>query len=224
MKSGVVSNLVGRHFVLLSSVLAATIATLYTIKGLQDGFLPGTVIIIALNLLWIPVTIIFRQKSFAWYCLLYAIVLIYLTAFEKTFLFNNYTPLFLICIVIGLKPALTEVVLVLYAAAVSIAFALNEEPALYLLIHLIRSAWFVLCVLFVNDEREIRRQNAEHKLVLYDDEREILSQLAAGKVYQKEIEGYSENTIYRKLKAARERNGCTTRDELVERFRSESGN
>ena len=38
---------------------------------------------------------------------------------------------------------------------------------------------------------------------------------------QKEVEGFSENTIYRKLKAARERNGNITRDQLVELYRKE---
>ncbi len=221
MKSGVVSDLVRRHFILVSCMLAVIIAGLYAVKGCQDGFLCGTWIIIALNVLWVPCVLLFKKNCFPWFYLCYALVLVFLTAFEKTFLFNNFTPLFLFCIVIGVQPSLTEAALALYAAAVSVAFILNDEPALYLVIHLVRAAWFVLCVLYVIDQRDLRRNVAEHKLVLYEDERKILSQLAAGTVYQKEIEGYSENTIYRKLKAARERNGCSTRDELVERFRSE---
>lgn len=59
------------------------------------------------------------------------------------------------------------------------------------------------------------------KLVLYEDERDILEQLSNGMVYQKEVVGFSENTIYRKLKAARERNGNLTREELVNQFRKE---
>ena len=59
------------------------------------------------------------------------------------------------------------------------------------------------------------------KLVLFEDEKMILDQLCEGKVYQKEVEGFSENTIYRKLKAARERNGNISRDELVEKYRKE---
>jgi len=221
MKAGTVSNLVGRYFLPVSCVLAAVIAGLYGIKGLQDGFRTGTWIIIGLNCLWIPCAFLFHKNCFSWFYLGYALILVFLTAFEKTCLYNNYTPLFLICIVIGIAPFLTEISLALYVAAVSVAFILNEEPALYLVIHLVRACWFVLCVLSVIDQREIRRQQAERKLVLYEDEREILAQLAEGKVYQKEIEGYSENTIYRKLKAARERNGCATRDELVERYRQQ---
>lgn len=46
-------------------------------------------------------------------------------------------------------------------------------------------------------------------------------QLCDGKIYQKEVEGFSENTVYRKLKAARERNGNITREQLVELFKKE---
>ena len=62
------------------------------------------------------------------------------------------------------------------------------------------------------------------KLVLYEDERMILDQLCEGKVYQKEVEGFSENTVYRKLKAARERNGNVTREQLVDAYRNEKEN
>ncbi len=52
----------------------------------------------------------------------------------------------------------------------------------------------------------------------------ILDQLCEGKVYQKEVEGFSENTVYRKLKAARERNGNVTREQLVDAYRNEKEN
>ena len=59
------------------------------------------------------------------------------------------------------------------------------------------------------------------KLILYEDEIKILEQLRSGKMYQKEVEGFSENTVYRKLKAARERNGNITKDELLELYKKE---
>ncbi|UKI56497.1 MAG: hypothetical protein L6V90_04970 [Treponema succinifaciens] len=49
----------------------------------------------------------------------------------------------------------------------------------------------------------------------------ILEQLCDGKIYQKEVEGFSENTVYRKLKAARERNGNITREQLISLFKKE---
>ena len=62
------------------------------------------------------------------------------------------------------------------------------------------------------------------KLILYDDEIEILSQLCDGKTYQKEVKGFSENTVYRKMKAARERNGSISKDQLIELYKMEFQN
>ena len=93
---------------------------------------------------------------------------------------------------------------------------MNEEILYHYFIHIARSIWFIGIVEFVLNDKFKRK-----RLVLFDDQKNILQQLCNGKVYQKEVEGYSENTIYRKLKAARERNGNLTRDQLVEEFRVE---
>lgn len=211
-----VKHFVTEHFVWLSSAFSFLIAALYGAKGIQSGFLWETWVIIALNVLYIPFAICFRQKSFSLYFLIYALVLVFLSAFEKTFLLNNFTPLFICCIVIGLKPKWQKYIFALYFLCVTVAFILNEESALCFLIHIVRSIWFILCVLYVLDNHYVRK-----KLVLYEDERKILDQLLEGKVYQKEVEGFSENTIYRKLKAARERNGCKTREDLLDLYRKE---
>ncbi len=216
MKDFSVKQFASNHFVILSSAFSFVIAALYFLKGLQSGFLLGTWIVIAMNLAYIPLTVVFRRRSFSWFCLVYAVVLVFLTAFEKTLLLNNFTPLFLVCIVIGLRPKWKWFALSLYFLSVCIAFALNEESALCFLIHIVRSLWFILCMLHVLDSSFERK-----KIVLYEDERKILDQLLEGKVYQKEVEGFSENTIYRKLKAARERNGCKTREELLDLYRAQ---
>lgn len=216
MKDFSVKQFASNHFVILSSAFSFVIAALYFLKGLQSGFLLGTWIVIAMNLAYIPLTVVFRRRSFSWFCLVYAVVLVFLTAFEKTLLLNNFTPLFLVCIVIGLRPKWKWFALSLYFLSICIAFALNEESALCFLIHTVRSLWFILCMLHVLDSHFERK-----KIVLYEDERKILDQLLEGKVYQKEVEGFSENTIYRKLKAARERNGCKTREELLDLYRAQ---
>lgn len=216
MKEFSLKKFLSDHFVVLSAVFSFLISALYFLKGFQSGFLWGTWIVIGMNLIYIPFVFIFRQKSFPVFFLLYAVILIFLTAFEKTLLLNNFTPLFIVCIVIGLRPKWKWFSLAAYFSAICIAFALNEEPVICFLIHIVRSFWFILCVLYVLDNYFDRK-----KIVLYEDERKILDQLLDGKVYQKEVEGFSENTIYRKLKAARERNGCKTREELLEKYRDE---
>ncbi len=58
-------------------------------------------------------------------------------------------------------------------------------------------------------------------LNLKEDERYILDQLRAGKL-QKEIEGYSEQSITAKLKNARERNMCESTAELLAKYTVEN--
>ena len=216
MKDFSLKKFLSDHFVVLSAVFSFVISALYFLKGFQSGFLIGTWVVIGMNLIFIPLIFIFRHKSFSVFFLFYAVVLVFLTAFEKTLLLNNFTPLFIVCIVIGLRPKWKWFSLSVYFAAISIAFALNEEPVICFLIHVVRSLWFILCVFYVLDSQFERK-----KIILYEDERKILDQLLEGKVYQKEVEGFSENTIYRKLKAARERNGCKTREELLEKYLAE---
>ena len=86
----------------------------------------------------------------------------------------------------------------------------------HFLIHITRSIWFIGSVFFV-----LENQFERKTLVLYEDEIKILEQLSNGKIYQKEVEGFSENTVYRKLKAARERNGNITKEELLKLFKKE---
>ena len=78
---------------------------------------------------------------------------------------------------------------------------------------MVRSIWFIGLEIYVLDNNFERK-----KLILYEDEITILSQICDGKTYQKEVKGFSENTVYRKLKAARERNGNISKEQLIEPF------
>ena len=101
---------------------------------------------------------------------------------------------------------------------VKILLSILPSPLLFF-IHFFRSIWFLGIVIYVLDNKFERK-----KLILYDDEIEILSQLCDGKTYQKEVKGFSENTVYRKMKAARERNGSISKDQLIELYKIEFQN
>lgn len=204
------------HFVLYTCILSAILGVLYVVRGVQDGFKLVTIVVIAFDFLYVPLAIIFKRKSFVWFCLVYALVLVFIIAFTKTYLYNNFTSLFIICVIIMIQPKFEIPAIIAYFIVVSIAFTINDESLLNFFIHLTRSLWFIIIVSFVVSNKFQRKS-----LILYEDEIAILKQLADGKHYQKEVEGFSENTIYRKLKAARERNGNITREELVELFKKE---
>lgn len=213
MKNSIKSFFV-THFLLVTSVLSFLISMLYLIKGMQTEFKPGTWFIVGVNLAYPFVAFFLRGKGIPFYLAGYAVLLVFLTAFEKTFLFNNFSALLVVFVAAMMKPKFEIPGIILYLITVTVAFVLNEESLLLFLIHVVRTLWFFVAFIYA---MSLRFGHSE--LVLYEDEKRILDQLLDGKMYQKEVEGFSENTVYRKLKAARERNNCATRDELIELYR-----
>lgn len=219
MKSKVIRTFLKDNFVIFTCTIAFIESFLYCCKGIQKEFDVGTIIYIIVNTIYIPFGIIFRKKCFTYFYLIYAVILVFVIAFEKTLLFNNFTALFVICLVIMIQPKMAKPAIVIYFITVIFAFLINEEPLYLFFIHFFRSIWFLGIVFYVLDNKFDRK-----KLILYDDEVEILSQICDGKTYQKEVKGYSENTVYRKLKAARERNGNISKEQLIDLYKEEFQN
>ena len=104
MKSSVFTDFLNDHFVLFTSILSGVLCALYVWKGFSEGFFVGTWIVALMNFLYIPTAFFFKQKCFSYFYLAYSTILVFMIAFEKTFLFNNFTALFIVCIVIMIKP------------------------------------------------------------------------------------------------------------------------
>lgn len=202
-------------FILSTSLLSLILSGLYAVRIVTEGFDWKPLVLTIYNFLYIPYIMIFKKKSFAWYYLVYAVILVFVQAFTMTALYNNFSALFVVCIVIMINPKLKLTAIIAYSVAACAAFILNDEDLIHFLMHAARSAWFIIIVTYVFTNKYERKS-----LILYEDEKDILEQLCHGAIYQKEVQGYSENTVYRKLKAARERNGNVTRDELVEMYRN----
>lgn len=217
MKKDFIDDFLKDNFVIFTSGLSVILCALYVWKAfLSKNFFWGSWIVPAANLLYAILVFFLGRKAFAWFYLLYSVVLVFLIAFEKSCLFNNYTALFMLCIVIMMEPSIKYAAISLYFAVVSIAFLINEESIVHFLIHIDRSVWFLGSIFFV-----LNIHFEPKKLILFEDEEKILEQLCSGKIYQKEVEGFSENTVYRKLKAARERNGNLTREQLIELYKKQ---
>lgn len=210
------SRILKDRFILYTMLVSLVLGVLYLMKGFKNGFPPFGCVIIAANFLYIPFALIFSKKGFPYFYLAYSGILIFSMATERTYLYNNYTALFIVCVIIMLQPKIRTFAIIFYFTAISIAFLFEEKDISNYFIHIARSLWYIGLIEYVLQDKFKRK-----KLVLYEDERKILDQLCNGKIYQKEVEGFSENTIYRKLKAARERNGNVTRDQLVESYRIE---
>lgn len=204
------------RFLIITSVLSVIIGLLYVWKGFTQGFYVGTYVIISFSLIYIPIVWIFGRPGFAFFNLVYGIVLVFMIAFYKSFLYNNYTGLLAMFVVMMVKPSLKWISVCLYGIAVCIAFIFNEENVCNFIIHCCRSAW-----LFILFDTILTERYEPKKLILYDDEIKILTALSKNKLQKSlEVEGFSESTIYRRIRSAMKRNNLSKK-ELLEKFLKE---
>ena len=205
-----------KEFVLSTSILSLVISCLYIWKGLDEGFYITTYIIISLQILYVPFIFIFKRHSFPYFYLIHSLILTFVIAFSKTFLYNNFTSLLGIFLVILFVPKLKRISLQLYFIATSIAFALNEENLCHYFLHTTCAVWLYLVFNYIIAERYPRK-----KLILYDDEIKILTELSKNRLQKSiELQGFSESTIYRRIKSACKRNHLS-KQQLIEEFKIE---
>ena len=112
-------------------------------------------------------------------------------------------------------PKLQPYAVLYYAIAVFVVFALKGYAVLTLGIHGLN------CVLFYVCARFLFAAKTQSTLLLTDDERLVLDELAAGKL-QKQIEAFSPNKVTKVIKNAQERNHCKTKTELLHRYIKEN--
>lgn len=150
----------------------------------------------------------FGRKGLAYALLIYSCTLVYINNFY------NYATIFFMLIAIGANPKMKKVAPWIYLANVVISFTMKRLGIIPFLIHCVYIFMFFIKV------RYVFAVNKPEKLNLTDDERHILDELLAGKM-QKEIDLYSPQTITAKIKNARERNLCDTREELMAKYAKE---
>ena len=150
----------------------------------------------------------FGRKGLSYALVIYSCTLIYVNNFY------NYATIFFMLVAIGANPKLKKVAPWIYLVNVVISFTLKRLGIIPFLIHVIYIIMFYTKVAYVF------AINTPKKLNLTESEKEILNELAKGKL-QKEIDLYSQQTISHKVKNARERNMCDTTAELVEKYKQE---
>lgn len=199
------------HTVLFSFVSSI----LYTWKGIQESFLIGTYIYIGFNVLYIPFVFIFKRKHFSIYLLCYSFALISIYSDSPSYLYNNYTAFFVMCLVLLFKPKWKFFALSVYWFLITIAFAFNKESLCHYLIHIVRiSYYFYLLFHLIRTQFERIVLPDASSLKLTNDEINIIEQMLSGKK-QKEVIGFSINTVTKKLNDAKIRNHINTTQELL---------
>lgn len=150
----------------------------------------------------------FGRKGLAWALMIYACVLVYINNFY------NYATIFFMLVAIGADPKLKKVAPFIYITNVFVAFTLKRLGITPLSIHL------VYCIMFYTKIGYVFAIHKPETLNLTQDEKNILEELAKGKM-QKEIDLFSQQTISGKLKNARERNLLETTTDLVIKYKEE---
>ena len=153
-------------------------------------------------------TFLFHRKGFSVSILLYAYVLLY---FNRFF---NYTSFLFVLFAIYCTPRSQKQALIFYALNVFIAFAVKNCAILTLGIHGLN------CFLFYTCAKYLFAAIPFSTLLLTDDERVVLEELASGKL-QKQIEQFSPNTVTKLLRNAMSRNNCNTKIELLNKYQKE---
>ena len=153
-------------------------------------------------------TFLFLRKGFSLSILLYAYVLLYFNNFY------NYTSFLFVLFAIYCTPAMRKPALILYALNVFTALAFKGNEILTLGIHGMN------CFLFYTCSKYLFAAITPTTLMLTNDERIVLNELAKGKL-QKQIDQFSPNTVTKLLKNAQERNHCKSKNELITKYLKE---
>lgn len=150
----------------------------------------------------------FGRKGLAWALMIYTCVLVYINNFY------NYATIFFMLVAMGADPKLKKVAPFIYITNVFIAFTLKRLGITPFSIHL------VYCLMFYTKIGYVFAIHKPETLNLTQDEKNILEELAKGKM-QKEIDLFSQQTISGKLKNARERNLIETTSDLIIKYKEQ---
>ena len=150
-------------------------------------------------------TFVFLIKGFAVTISIYAYVLLY---FNRFF---NYTSFFFVLFAIYSYQKIEKPALILYAMNLFVSFAVKQYAIMTLGINALN------CILFYILSKYLFARKVQSVLLLTDDERIVLEELAGGKL-QKEIEQFTENQVTQILKNAMIRNLCKSKAELMQKY------
>lgn len=205
-----------KKFLLVSCICSLMQGLLYLFYGFKTTFDVPNLAMTIIDLTYIPLVLIFRNKGFKVFVLGTTVSLIFISAFNETRLFNNFSALLCLFVFIMIYPKQKKLLMIFYLCLTAVAFVLNEEPMYFYLIHSCRAIW---C--FSIYELIIYHQYNRKPLILTEDEQQIIAQLCEGKL-QKELElnGYSESTIRRRLASAMKRNDIQTKEELKDLYKT----
>ena len=195
------------RLLLKSVICVAVLSMCHWIQFVNSGYRVQPLVRAICATTYVITAIVFGKKSWPIALFVWAMILVYFNRFY------NYTSFIMMLIAIGRNKSLKFPCIYFYFIAVIVCLYLYKDTYTHLLIHAGG------CYFFYNVYLEIMNfiEPNQVPLKLTSEEEDILSQIAEGRGI-KSVSGYSQNTIYDKLKAARKRNGCLFNKELKERY------
>lgn len=171
---------------------------------IESGYDVEPLIRICYCILFIPMALVLGRK---WIPIQYLII-----AFSVLYFNKWYNPVsFILVSVVAIRHRKFMIPLfVMYGLAVMVCLGIGHRSWRHGAWHLFFCIWWFFIVTDIKNE--LRR-----RLYATVDEVNIIKQLAEGKK-KKEIEGFSQNTVYDKLKKARKRNNVEDNEQLVELY------
>lgn len=160
-----------------------------------------------------PVSLFFfgRKCIFLLFCLFSLLI-------ETQSVYDNWTSFFIISIGCRIyqKRVYQVMMILFYAVSMFFVAQLHQKDSVFICFHILTCIliYFGIQVFFTKNEL-----NQLEPLELTEDEKEIIRQLAEGKL-QKEITDFNKNTITKKLCQAMERNHCQTKTDLILRYKA----
>lgn len=196
----------------ITALFAFIINGFHIYQFIDSGFMVEPAIRMGFNTLLPFLVFFFKENIIPFYFAVFGLAL------EQFITFENYTCFFMVSFLCITKRKFNIPILALYAIGAVIRSTRLHNTPVHLIMHLINCTFIMTCIQAV---MQIVRKSfsSTKRLVLTDDEMRILSQKIKG-MNNDSIEGYSRNTVSRKLSNAARNNHITVR-ELIERYREE---
>ena len=195
------------HLLLKSVICVSVLSMCHWIQFVNSGYMIQPLVRAICATTYVVTAILFGKKSWPIALFVWAMALVYFNRF------CNYTSFIMILIAIGRNKSLKFPYIYSYFIAVIVCLYLYKDTYTHLLIHVGGCYFFYNVYLVIMNFVEPNQV----PLDLTSEEEDILKQMAEGKEI-KSVSGYSQNTIYDKLKSARKRNGCLFNKDLKERY------
>lgn len=198
-----------------SSIFAFLLTGLHIYQFIDSGFAIQPLIRIIFCGAYPFIVFFFGSQAIPFIFLIFGYII------EQFANFTNYTSFLIVIMFIILHPKAQIPCIALYIVDVVIVCMHHNKDLVHFIIHIVNCAFIFFASNKCLDFYHKNYIFEEKKLILDEVDVYILNELASG-ARQKEIKGYSENTVSKRLKKCRELNNCASNSELLLKFLHQS--